>query len=163
MSDCRSISNYQPSSQSRKISIGVMVDSVAKKMSGAAKEDDVAVPTERKNLNVENSIEVKKKGQQVTAPVKRKPIEAPEQEGSPWITTRSLHQQSSFPETFFCAEQPATSGRQNKLSGKKNAPATHSVQSCTNKTSILQSDSGKRQFDGITYKKIGRASCRERV
>lgn len=155
MSDCRSISNYQQSSQSRKISIGVMVDSVAKKMSGAAKEDDVAVPTERKNLNVENSIEVKKKGQQVTAPVKRKPIEAPEQEGSPWITTRSLRQQSSFPETFFCAEQPATSGRQNKLSGQKNAPATHSVQFCTNKTSILQSDSGEKQFDGITYKRKG--------
>lgn len=158
MSDCRSIgSKYQPSSQSRKISIGVMVDSVAKKMSGAAKEDEVAVLTERTNLNVENSIEVKNKGQRVAAPVKGKPIEAeaPEQERSPWITTRSLHQQSSFPETFFRAEQPATSGRQNKLNGQKNAPATHSVQFCTNKTSILESDSGKKQFDGITYKRKG--------
>ena len=157
MSDCRSIgTNYHPSSQSRKISIGVMVDSVAKKVPGAAKEDEVAVPTERMNLNVENSIEVKKKGQDVTAPVKRKPIVAPEQETSPWITTRSPYQQAPFPETTHHSEQPATSARQNKLNGQKNAPAKYSVQYFTNKTSILQSDSGKKQkCVGITYKRKG--------
>lgn len=88
-----------------------MADSVAKRRSGAAKEDEVAVPSaERMNLNVENSIEVKKKGQEVTSP---------EQESSPWITTRSLCQQAPFAETVFRAEQPDTSGTHNKLNGQK--------------------------------------------
>ncbi|XP_062145097.1 meiosis-specific protein ASY3 isoform X2 [Alnus glutinosa] len=148
-SDCRGIgSNYHPSSQSRKISIGVMADSVAKRRSGAAKEDEVAVlSAERMNLNLENSIEVKKKGQEVTAP---------EQGSSPWITTRSLYQQAPFPETVLCAEQPDTSGTHNRLNGQKNAQATFSVQFFTNKTSVLQSGDGKqKKFDGVTCKRKG--------
>jgi hypothetical protein len=147
MSDCRSMgSNYNPSSQSRKISIGVMADLVAKRRSGAAKVDEVAVPSaEMMNLNVENSKEVKKKGKEVTAP---------EQERSPWITTRSLYQQAPSPETVLRAEQPDTSGMHNKLNGQNNAQATNSVQFFTNKTSVLQSGDGKQnKFDGVTCKR----------
>jgi hypothetical protein len=125
-----------------------MADSVAKRRSGAAKEDEVAVlSAERMNLNLENSIEVKKKGQEVTAP---------EQGSSPWITTRSLYQQAPFPETVLCAEQPDTSGTHNRLNGQKNAQATFSVQFFTNKTSVLQSGDGKqKKFDGVTCKRKG--------
>ncbi|XP_059438624.1 meiosis-specific protein ASY3 isoform X2 [Corylus avellana] len=149
ISDRRSIgSNYHPSSQSRKISIGVMADSVAKRRSGAAKEDVVAIPSaERMNLNVETSIKVKKKGKEVTAP---------EQESSPWITTRSLYQQAPSPETVLRADQPDTSGTHNKLNGQNNAQATYSVQFFTNKTSVLQSGDGKqKKFDGVTCKRKG--------
>ncbi|KAG7971233.1 hypothetical protein I3843_07G124700 [Carya illinoinensis] len=156
MSDCRSIgSNYYPSSQqSRKISIGVVVDSVTKKGSGRAKEDKVTVlGAEKMNPNVENSIEVRKKGQGVTTPVKGKPTDTLEQESSPWITTRSLYQQAPVPETVLHA-QPATSGCQNKFNGQNNEMAARSVQSFLNKTSILQPGDGKQNtFDGFSYKR----------
>lgn len=157
MSDCRSFgSNYHPSSQSRKISIGVMADSVAKRRSGAAKEDEVAVPSaERMNLNVENSIEVKKKGQEVTAP---------EQESSPWITTKSLYQQAPFPEIVLRAEQRDTSGTDNKLNGQKEAQATYSDQFFTNNTSVLQSGDGKqKKFDATRKRKGVKNGTTERV
>lgn len=157
MSDCRSIgSNYYPSSQSRKISIGVMVDSAAKKRSGPAKEDKTAAASaERVNLNLEKSKERKNKGQGITAPVKGKTTDSPEQKSSPWITPRSPYQ-APFPETRSLAEQPATIGRQKKLNGHINAPATYSVQFFANKTSILHSGDGKQKnFSGVTYKRKG--------
>ncbi|KAF5455507.1 hypothetical protein F2P56_025073 [Juglans regia] len=157
MSDIRSIgSNYYPSSQSRKISIGVVVDLVTKKKSGPAKEDKVTVlGAENMNPNVENSIEVRKKGQRVTTPGKGKPTDTLEQESSPWITTRSLYQQAHAPETVLHA-QPATSGCQNKFNGQNNEMAARSVQSFVNKTSILQPGDGKQNtFDGFSYKRKG--------
>ncbi|XP_018832939.1 meiosis-specific protein ASY3 isoform X2 [Juglans regia] len=156
MSDCRSIgSNHYRSSQSRKISIGVMVDSVGNKRSRSTKEDKATVASaERMNLNVDTSTEIKKKGQEVTAPVKGKQTDTPEQENSPWITPRSRYPQAPFPEPVLHLEQPVTSGQQNNLNGQSNEPATYSVQLFVNKASILESgDGNQKKFDGFTYKR----------
>ncbi|XP_041022086.1 meiosis-specific protein ASY3 isoform X2 [Juglans microcarpa x Juglans regia] len=158
MSDCRSIgSNRYRSSQSRKISIGVMVDSVGNKRSRSTKEDKATVASaERMNLNVDTSAEIKKKGQEVTAPVKGKQTDTPEQENSPWITPRSLYPQAPFPESVLHLEQPVTSGQQNNLNGQSSEPATYSVQLFVNKASILESgDGNQKKFDGFTYKRKG--------
>ncbi|KAK9282470.1 hypothetical protein L1049_005388 [Liquidambar formosana] len=151
MSDCRSFgSNYHPCSQSRKISIGVMVDSVPKTRSGAAKEDEVAVPNAEKiTSNKENSLEGKREGQGVRATIIVKQTEAQVQKGSPWISTRS---KTPTLETVHNAKQPssfpASSGRRDKF----------------NETSILRSDNGKqKKFDPVTYKRKGGNETVERV
>ncbi|KAG2693132.1 hypothetical protein I3760_08G083300 [Carya illinoinensis] len=158
MSDCRSIgSNHYRTSQPRKISIGVMVDSVGNKRSRSTKEDKVTLASaERMNLNVDNSTEIKKKEHEVTAPVKGKQTDTLEQENSPWITPRSRYLQAPFPESVLHLEQPVTSGQQNNLNGQSNEPATYSVQLFVNKASILESVDGNQQkFDGFTYKRKG--------
>ncbi|KAG6699828.1 hypothetical protein I3842_08G082600 [Carya illinoinensis] len=158
MSDCRSIgSNHYRTSQPRKISIGVMVDSVGNKRSRSTKEDKFTLASaERMNLNVDNSTEIKKKEHEVTAPVKGKQTDTLEQENSPWITPRSRYLQAPFPESVLHLEQPVTSGQQNNLNGQSNEPATYSVQLFVNKASILESvDGNQKKFDGFTYKRKG--------
>ncbi|XP_004297876.1 PREDICTED: uncharacterized protein LOC101291044 [Fragaria vesca subsp. vesca] len=69
-----------PASQSRKMSIGVVVDSIAKKKSGSAKEREVVVPNaETENANLANTIEGKFNGEEVTAAKTTKETKTPEQ------------------------------------------------------------------------------------
>ncbi|GLU16651.1 hypothetical protein SLE2022_330720 [Rubroshorea leprosula] len=102
MSDYLSFcSNYHPSSQSRKISIGVMVDLCAKRKPGAAKTDDSELAIkERIHFCTGNSAEEKDKGDAVTA-TKEKQTEAAEGGSSPWMTTRSFYQNPLASETAF--------------------------------------------------------------
>jgi len=162
MSDCRSFgSNYHPSSQSRKISIGILIDSLPKKRSGGTKEDEAAVPNiERVNSKKESSVESKKKGKgAIDATTKGKQTEAPGRVPSPWTTTRSFHQKSPISEGVLHAvgtsSLPRSTGRRNRISTAKNVPVTHSVEFFAKHTSNSHSGDGKEKFGGFTYKRKG--------
>ncbi|GLT31764.1 hypothetical protein SLA2020_064740 [Shorea laevis] len=160
MSDYQSFcSNFHPSSQSRKISIGVMVDSCAKRKPGAMNADDGKLATkERINPRNGNSAGEKNKGDAVTI-TKEKHTEAAEQFNSLWMTTRSFNQNSPASEAAIFQRRSSsllgTGTVPKKLSGAKDAPATNSVQFFSNQTSKLQDGDGKQKFDGITYKRKG--------
>lgn len=162
MSNCQSFgSTYHPSSQSRKISIGITVDSLAKKKPGATKEDGPEFPrAEMMNLNKEKSVEAKNKGEEDIAGTNVKQSEATEQVNSPWITTRSFFQNAPIVDTVQCTKQASSKlnsgGRQSKLNGVKDAQIAHSVRFFANQTSILQSgNNSQKKFSGITYKRKG--------
>ncbi|XWS31913.1 hypothetical protein CRYUN_Cryun23aG0116500 [Craigia yunnanensis] len=157
MSHCRSFgSNYHPSSQSRKISIGVVVDSLAKRKHGATQEDEGKQSnTERIKRSIGISTDGKNKGEAVTTS-KGKETEDTEQVKSPWITPRSLHKKSLAPKTASFAEE-TTNPRQKKINAVKDAPVTYSVQFFPNQTLNAQNvGSEKNKFDGLTYKRKGR-------
>lgn len=84
--------------------------------------------------------------------VKSKLLEAPQQFSSPWVSTRPLKQNASLMETPSGAEQmfhsPRTCGRQNKGHGLKEPPATCSVHSFANQSSMFKSGNSKeKNFD----------------
>ncbi|XP_022757708.1 meiosis-specific protein ASY3-like isoform X3 [Durio zibethinus] len=155
MSDCRSFgSNYRPSSQSRKISIGVMIDSLAKRNLGATKEDKGKQPNaERIKPSSEISTEGKNKMEVVTTS-KRKQTEDTEQVKSPWITPKSLNKKFIAPDTASFAEE-TSNPRQKKHNAVKDLPVTYSVQFFSNQTLNAQNvGSGQNKFDG--HKRKGR-------
>jgi len=161
MSDCRSFgSNCRPSSQSRKISIGILIDSLWKKGSGGTKENEAAVPnTERVNSKKESSVEGKNKGKGAFDATKGNQTEAPEQVHSPWITTGSFHQKLPTSEGVLYAVEtsnlPGSTGRRNKISRVKNVPVTHSEEFFANQPSNSHSGDLKQKFSGFTYKRKG--------
>ncbi|KAG5231598.1 cytospin-B [Salix suchowensis] len=163
MNDCRSFgSNYHPSSQSRKISIGILTDSLPKKRSGGMKEDETVVPnTERVNSKKESSVESKNKGNvAIDATTKGKQTEASEQvPPSPWITTRSFHQKSPISEGVLHAARTSnllrSTGRRSRISTAKNVPVTNSAEIFAKQTSNSHSGDGKQKFGGLTYKRKG--------
>lgn len=141
-----------PSSQSRKISIGVMVDSLSHKKLESTKEDEIAV------LNAEsiksgqgNSAKGKRRKSEVQATEPTKQTQATEQVGFPWITTRTFYQKPPTLETAPCSEQTSNlqaSGKHCQLDEAKNAPYN---------TSVLRSDDiNQNKFDGVTYGRRGR-------
>lgn len=151
-----------PSSQSRKISIGIIVDSVSKKKSEATKEDGIAVlDSETKKPDIGKSTKGKRKKEEVAATKKTKHTEAPEHVNSPWITTtRTFYQKAPTSETVLCAEQTSNlpaSGRQYHVDGAKNTPFPCSVQLFANNSSVLGSDDiNQNKFDCVTYERRGR-------
>ncbi|XP_008227768.1 PREDICTED: uncharacterized protein LOC103327247 [Prunus mume] len=159
-SNCRSFGSINhPSSQSRKISIGIMVDQLAKKKSGVTREGEVVAPNaEMEKSNLGNTTQGKSKKEEFTASKKAKQTKEPQQVNSPRITTTSFHQKMRTSDTVLHAKHysnlPSGSGKQYKLDGARNAPLTYSVQFFANQTSFLESD-GKKQnnFDRVTYQK----------
>ncbi|MBA0715097.1 hypothetical protein Golax_014019 [Gossypium laxum] len=127
MSDCRSLgSNFHPSSQSRKISIGVMVDYLAKRKPGCTKEDqDKRANAERIKPSIGISLEGKNKGDAVTTS-EGKQTEDAGQVKSPWITPRSLHRKALDPETASLREE-TSNPRQTKLNTAEDVPETYSA------------------------------------
>ncbi|MBA0589806.1 hypothetical protein Gorai_018533 [Gossypium raimondii] len=127
MSDCRSFgSNFHPSSQSRKISIGVMVDYLAKRKPGCTKEDqDKRANAERIKPSIGISLEGKNKGDAVTTS-EGKQTEDAGQVKSPWITPRSLHRKALAPETASLREE-SSNPRQTKLNTAEDVPETYSA------------------------------------
>ncbi|KAK3194423.1 hypothetical protein Dsin_025733 [Dipteronia sinensis] len=159
VNDCQSFGSiYHPSSQSRKISIGITVDSQTKKKPKATKKVEVEVPkAEGINCNKENFTESKTKGEGTTTANKGKHIDGTEQVSSPWITTRSSHQKAPTLENVLHTKQsrPATGGRQKMLNGVKDKQGTYSVQFFANENTILQtSDDSQKKFNGITYRRM---------
>ena len=152
MSNCRSFgSNYHPSSQSRKISIGVMIDSLANIRSGGMKDAEVAV------LNAEkatSSRERKKKEQGFAAVTTSKQNEAPEQESSPWINTKSVYKKRPTIETVYSKQTSNLhygGGRENKVNGANETPKTSSIQFFANQNSMLQSGyENRKKFNRVT-------------
>ncbi|XP_044493254.1 meiosis-specific protein ASY3 [Mangifera indica] len=163
MNNCQSFSsNYHPSSQSRKISIGITADSLAKKKPAAAKEGETAV-LKADNINPykEISTAANKTSEGAKTAAAEKQTKAKGQVNYPWITTRSLDQNGTTSETPKCRKQgstrPTTGGRQKKINGLKDAQMIHSIQFFPNKSFILQSgESNRNIFDGMTYKRKGR-------
>ncbi|KAK1384979.1 Sec23/Sec24 protein transport family protein [Heracleum sosnowskyi] len=96
MSQCRSFgSNYRPSSQPKKISIGIVVDQPTKAKPRDIREDAAAtaVPVTR-NLGSSkvDTMENMRKYEKVKDPSRGKQNEAEEKEGSPRVSTRSFQQ-----------------------------------------------------------------------
>ncbi|XP_024045329.1 meiosis-specific protein ASY3 isoform X3 [Citrus clementina] len=151
-------SNSRPSSQLRKISIGITVD---KKKPEAAEEDEAKIPNvERMNLNKEKSMQAENKCEGASAATKGKQSDATEEMRSPWITKRFFYKNAPISDTVPCTNQPssgpATGGRQKKLNRVKDAQLAHSVQFFANHSSILRSgDSNQKKFNGITYSRKG--------
>ncbi|TYG61529.1 hypothetical protein ES288_D07G155900v1 [Gossypium darwinii] len=152
MSDCRSLgSNFHPSSQSRKISIGVILDSLVERKLGDIKEDECKQSnTER--IKPDNGIyaEGKNKGEPATTS-KGKQTEHAEQVKSPWITPgKSLAARTAF-----------SNLGQKKHKKAKDVPVTDSVQFFSNKTFNAQNVRSKQNsfdsfIDDLTYKRKGR-------
>ncbi|XP_050203711.1 meiosis-specific protein ASY3 isoform X2 [Mercurialis annua] len=160
--DCRSFgSNFHPSSQSRKISIGITLDSLGKKRSETTKKDETILSNaERTNCNKERPIEGNMKGKGAAEANEGKQTEAPEKVTSPWISTRSFNQKPSTPETFIFGRQtfslPAARGKRSKPNRAENTTIAHSVQLFENQKSVLHSgDANQKNFKGITYKRKG--------
>ncbi|KAI3980883.1 hypothetical protein MKX01_025448 [Papaver californicum] len=180
-------------SQSRKISIGVMVNEPLKGYK-TRKEEKVA-PTAGKFVKEIN------KGGVVTASQKGKLAEASEKKNSLWVSTKSFHQetpttnsvQSHQRRTFALRSSDETQkkpnstcdlpipqtvhvvanqtsvlqfgeGVQNQSNSKSETPMTKTVQFYTNRMSILQSsDVGQKKFDSITYGRKEKGGRTERV
>ncbi|TYI19265.1 hypothetical protein ES332_A07G153500v1 [Gossypium tomentosum] len=149
MSDCRSLgSNFHPSSQSRKISIGVILDSLVERKLGDIKEDECKQSnTER--IKPDNGIyaEGKNKGEAATTP-KRKQTEHAEQVKSPWITPRKS----------LAARTASSNLGQKKHKKAKDVSVTYSVQFFSNKTFNAQNARSKQNsfdsfIDDLTYKR----------
>ncbi|KAK5818819.1 meiosis-specific protein ASY3-like [Gossypium arboreum] len=149
MSDYRSLgSNFHSSSQSRKISIGVILDSLVERKLGDIKEDECKQSnTER--IKPDNGIyaEGKNKGEAATTP-KRKQTEHAEQVKSPWITPRKS----------LAARTASSNLGQKKHKKAKDVSVTYSVQFFSNKTFNAQNARSKQNsfdsfIDDLTYKR----------
>lgn len=143
------------------MSIGVVVDSIAKKKSGLAKEREVVVPNaETVHANLGNTIQGKINVERVTAAKKTEEAKNPEQLSSPWLSTRPFFQEIPTSDAALHAKQASNlssgSKRQCKLDNARNTPLTYSVEFFANRTSILNSgDNKQKKFSGVTYKKRG--------
>ncbi|KAG4174200.1 hypothetical protein ERO13_A11G105400v2 [Gossypium hirsutum] len=150
MSDCRSFgSNFHPSSQSRKISIGVMVDYLAKRKPGRTKEDqDKRANAERIKPSIGISLEGKNKGDAVTTSEGKQTEDAGKVK-SPWITPRSLHRKALAPETASLREE-TSNPRQKKLNTAEDVPETYSFP-CSPNQNFNAHNIGSKQnkFDGL--------------
>lgn len=150
MSHCWSYGSINPSSQSRKISIGVMVDSTLKKHSKASNQDEdqaVVQNTKRVKSDIKKPTEGKNKKKMA---IFNKKIEETETMGpvtSPGISPRTFHEKTPTSENVLHAEEtynaPA-SVLQHKVDRTKNTPSTHSVHFFT------YEEMGRK--DGDTYK-----------
>ncbi|KAE8660555.1 putative Phytochrome interacting factor 3 [Hibiscus syriacus] len=138
MGDCRSFgSNCHPSSQSRKVSIGIVLDTIAERKLGAVEEDKSKQPNEEKIKSANGiSVEGKNKREAVTSS-KGKQTETTEQVKSPWITPRSVHEKSIAPET---ASSKLGWKKHKKV---KDVEIMHSVQFFSNQTFNAQNVSSK--------------------
>ncbi|KAE8697971.1 putative Phytochrome interacting factor 3 [Hibiscus syriacus] len=161
MSDCRSFgSNFRPSSQSRKISIGVLVDSLAKRKPGGNKEDqDKQANAERNKPSVGISSGGKNKGDAFRTS-KGNQTEDNEQVKSPWITPRSLHRETLYPETTSLPKE-ASNPKEKKLNTVKDVPEINSFSFSQNQNfSARNVGSEQQKFDGLitglNYKRKGR-------
>lgn len=143
MSNCRSFgSNYHPSSQSRKMSIGIRIDSIAKIGPGGVKYDEVAT----KNAENTSYGERKNKEKAPAVPITSTQIEAPAQQKSPWINTKSINKKRSSTETVYTKQNSSlqiSRGRENKVSGAKQNSLLHS------------SNANKKKFKRVTDKSSG--------
>ncbi|KAL8101148.1 hypothetical protein AgCh_033144 [Apium graveolens] len=108
MSQCRSFrSNYRPSSQPKKISIGIVVDQPTKAKPSDIGEDAPATAVVIQNLGSSkvDTMEDMRKYEKVKGPSKEKQNEAAEKESSPWVSTRSFQQNLPISQGVCDAQQ----------------------------------------------------------
>ncbi|KAJ1425588.1 Myc-type, basic helix-loop-helix [Sesbania bispinosa] len=155
--ECR---NIHPSSQSRKISIGVMADSKARTRCGDMKGDGAVVPnTERVISNVGNINGEKNKDEGVTASFNVKQIGGPEAMRCSWIS-KSFHQRTPTSEAILQVNKASTllvsPGGRDEPDGIECAAEKHSVQFFSYQSLNFPSNNYKK-FDGDTSR-----SCRRK-
>ncbi|KAJ4954864.1 hypothetical protein NE237_011647 [Protea cynaroides] len=161
-------SHNHPCSQSRKMSIGVMVDQTVKLRSGNGEEKESAQSnTEKVISNREKQAEYKNKSGMVAA-AELKQAEYPRQEVSPWISTRSLHQETRTAKPVnFSAKQTSAlrcaNGTQKNFGGADGKQMK--VHFYANQTSISHSFTEmEKKLDSVTYKRaMGKEGTTERV
>ncbi|KAG8389633.1 hypothetical protein BUALT_Bualt02G0249300 [Buddleja alternifolia] len=151
MSDCRSFSsNYRCCSQSRKISIGVLVDSSAK---AETKDIKVAVMQVAENGTPSKGHSVK--DHEGHSPCGEKLVKVSQKVTSPWVSTRSFNPKTSSSVAVHDAERtpsfPATRKicPRSKLSEK--ASAAHSVKFFAGKTDVESDEGRQKNFGKATY------------
>ncbi|CAE6054738.1 unnamed protein product [Arabidopsis arenosa] len=133
MSDYRSFgSNYHPSSQSRKISIGVMADSQPKRNLVPNKDDgDVIARVEKLKSATVTDLHANKKDKGDLAAKQRNSAQVTGHVTSPWRSPRSSHRKLGTLESVLCKQTSSLSGSKglNKgLNGANPAPARDSFQ-----------------------------------
>ncbi|KAK9040761.1 hypothetical protein V6N11_015901 [Hibiscus sabdariffa] len=154
MSDCRSFgSNFHLSSQSRKISIGVLVDSLAKRKPGGTEgHQNKHANAGRIKPSVGISTEGKDKGDAVRTS-KGNQIEDNEQVKSPWTNSRSLHRETLAPEAASLPKE-TSNPRQKKLNAGEDVPETNSAPFKLNQNFNAHNvGSEQNKFDGLAYKR----------
>ncbi|CAH2057690.1 unnamed protein product [Thlaspi arvense] len=112
MSEYRSFgSNYHPSSQSRKISIGVMADSQPKRNPGPDKGDgDVIARVEKLKSATVTDLQANKKVKSDLAAKQRSSAKGTEHATSPWKFPRSSYRKLGTLESVLCKQMPSLSG-----------------------------------------------------
>ncbi|KAK6941164.1 Meiosis-specific protein ASY3-like, coiled-coil, partial [Dillenia turbinata] len=158
-SDCRSFgSNCRPYSQSRKISIGIMADMLAKSSSGVAAKQKVSAPsTEKTTSERQNSDGERHRQQEFLAAITPRQLDSPIQEKSPWVATRSSYGRTSntksgaAPNAKQTTSLTSSSGVHNRLNRERETPLKYSVHILDNQTTNLQSANAKHgKSDGTT-------------
>ncbi|KAG7639993.1 hypothetical protein ISN45_At02g042400 [Arabidopsis thaliana x Arabidopsis arenosa] len=134
MSDYRSFgSNYHPSSQSRKISIGVMADSQPKRNLVPDKDDgDVIARVEKLKSATVTELQANKKEKSDLAAKQRNSAQVTGHVTSP-RSPRSSHRKLGTLESVLCKQTSSLSGSKglNKgLNGAHQTPARESFQNC---------------------------------
>ncbi|EFH58358.1 hypothetical protein ARALYDRAFT_483869 [Arabidopsis lyrata subsp. lyrata] len=133
MSDYRSYgSNYHPSSQSRKISIGVMADSQPKRNLVPDKDDgDVIARVEKLKSATVTDLQANKKDKGDLAAKQRNSAQVTGHVTLPWRSPRLSHRKLGTLESVLCKQTSSLSGSKglNKgLNGAHPAPARDSFQ-----------------------------------
>ncbi|KAL1189258.1 Meiosis-specific protein ASY3 [Cardamine amara subsp. amara] len=133
MSDYRSMgSNYHPSSQSRKISIGVMADSKPKRNPVPDKGDgDAIARVEKLKSATVTDLQANKIDRGDFAAKKRTSAQATEHGTSPWRSPRSSYRKLGTLESVLCKQTSSFSGSKglNKgINAAQQAPARDSFQ-----------------------------------
>lgn len=133
MSDYRSFgSNYPPSSQSRKISIGVMADSQPKRNPAPDKGDgDVIAKVEKLKSATVTDLQANKKDKGDLAAKQMNAAKGTERATSPWRSPRSSYRKLGTLENVLCKQTSSLSGSKglNKgLNGAHQAGARDSFQ-----------------------------------
>ncbi|XP_059311733.1 meiosis-specific protein ASY3 [Lycium ferocissimum] len=153
-------SNYHQSSQSRKMSIGIVIDSVAKCSQKLKQVEDqahtAAVKTSSKGTSVEDGTTMsgktsskgnftndRNKKEKANASAVRNQREPTEQQTSPWISTKTLHHEPTL-EAVTPAEKPSFSKGVSEMSNRSNRVEEGPAKSFVNQTRTLQFDKSKK-------------------
>ncbi|CAJ1977930.1 unnamed protein product [Sphenostylis stenocarpa] len=159
-SDCRSFgSNIRLSSQTRKISVGVIADSKSSTRNGVTIGDGVVVPnTERVISNVGNCPGEKSEAEGVTPSFNIKHSGGPRELKCSWIS-KSFYQRTPTSEAILQANQASSllvsPGGGDEPNGIDRAAGKHSVHLFSYQTSILNSNNYKK-FDADAARMKGR-------
>ncbi|KAL5717170.1 hypothetical protein ACHQM5_010232 [Ranunculus cassubicifolius] len=157
---CRSLgSEFLPSGQSRKVSIGIMADAPGKSRTGAKNEDGVAVKSTKKGASSQKDVKENSKKAELVASLKGKEAGDPCQKTSPWISTKSFTAKTPTTETVkVYAKRTSTTnsvdadGAHKRFNRINVTPNSEVVQLYARQSSIFQSGSGvQKRFDGVAY------------
>ncbi|KAL8054544.1 hypothetical protein ABFX02_04G000700 [Erythranthe guttata] len=164
MSECRSFSsNYRCCSQSRKISIGVLIDSMSKAETKNEKES-VKQIAENGTSSKGNSV----KDREGHTPLVEKHVTVVQKDSSPWVSTRSFNPKISSSvaahDTEHTPSFPATSRKRPISKRSEKASAAHSLKSFACKTGLVSDKCRNKNFGKATYSfEVGKVNNLEHV